>query len=441
MTRSNRIQHLLQQERSTRERIKSLFPEESEKLASLRDRLPVTLVLGSPRGGTSPFKAALAKHRAFLTLAGEHRLFFTLIGLNYPDYGGEEESLNRPLSPKQNAELLDMIFSRAFINQPVLIPNHEEQLRYAWEWAYRLPLQWSACDINPDDVVARVLTATRHFAASDSDNGSYLDELVFEQLEQQYQWFKREFYDGYTLSDDSVQHWPSLRHAGITPVIEITPFVVPRPRKLLTHDSQVDSILLKASSDPYRFELLRNLFQNRPLNIIRLTRNPLSSCNGLLDGWKHSCFWQHDLSDIFSPNHFAAGWCFDLYPGWKQALHQNLLDVVGQQWVDSNRTIEACRATPLPNEQWLHCHFEDFIRSAQSRESLLLKVIRAINLPEDADFSSSLSHNEVVNSTKPAKNRRWVSRQTTLLPLLDNQDIANMAEAMGYQIDEIDNWL
>ncbi len=438
--REARLQLLRAQEAATRARILALFPEEQAAIAQWRDTLPVALVLGAPRGGTSAFRASLASHGEILAPAGEHRLFFSLLGLNFPDSGDEAETANRPLSPALAAEILDMILLTSAEGPAVGRPDEREALRYAWEWAYRLPLQWTRIDFVADDVVRIVLEAVRAFRAADSADPAQLDRLVLQALSAAYPLIDAQYYDGFPASGSAL--WTEALREAFDPIIEITPFVIPRPRRLKTPQSRVRMLLLKASSDAYRMITLRSLFRDRPVHVLRLTRNPLAAINGLLDGWAHHCFWQHDLTNSLGAASPFAGWCFDLVDDWQNlAAEGQLLPIVMQQWLEPNRLIEEARHKRATNEHWHSFDFEAFVSSPESRRHLLERSVQALGLEPDENLSRAGSAPPRVNVTRPSASGRWRKRSAELLPLAENPRILGMAAALGYDRRGIDGWI
>ena len=68
--------------------------------------------------------------------------------------------------------------------------------------------------------------------------------------------------------------------------VEDTPLITQKRRALPeAQDLRDGTVLLKTSSHAYRIPLLRTLFPFAKFRFIVLTRNPLASVNGLMDGW------------------------------------------------------------------------------------------------------------------------------------------------------------
>lgn len=439
--RDQRLAHLRAHERETREHILRLFPQEKIAVRKWRDTLPVGLVLGGPRGGTSAFKAALARHPDCLALSGEHRIFFTLKGLNFPDGSAEDECADVALSEQQATEILEMLFTSAFAGPEAADPSHEEALRYAWDWAYRLPMQWTGLDFDTREIVALVLAAVETYRGLGTGKLETLDRLVLDALAAAHPAIDPRFYD---LPDGERPDggWQAVRDRAFQPIIEITPFVIPRPRRLKMPEQTPKLLLLKASSDPFRIATLRSLFAHRPVHVLRLTRNPLASINGLVDGWAHHCFWQHNLEKELGYDHPYAGWCFDLFPGWRDtAGAMDLPQLCAEQWIEPNRRLEEAERTAPPNEHWTSYRFEEFIRSPQDRAQLLLRASTSLGLESSPALEAAARTPPKVNVTAPSAAARWRKREAQLLPLLDRSALSGLAARLGYDREKLDEWI
>lgn len=439
--RDQRLALLRRHERETRDHILRLFPQEKIAVRKWRDSLPVALVLSGPRGGTSAFKAALARHPDCLALSGEHRIFFTIKGYNHPDGSSEDEAADVALTDAERTELLEMIFVSAFAGPETASPTYEEAVRYAWDWAYRLPMQWTGLDIDAGKVVPVVLAAVEQFRSGATGDLETLDSIVLDALAAAFPGLDRRYYD-LPGGSRSVGGWQSARTAGFQPIVEITPFVIPRPRSLKTPEHSPKLLLLKASSDPFRLKTLRSLFAGRQVRILRLTRNPLASVNGLIDGWQHHCFWQHDLGADLGIDHPYASWCFDLFPGWRdQAPALDLPALCARQWIEPNRRVERAAESPAANESWATFAFEDFMRSPETRSRLLADASAFIGLAEDEAIVTAAKRPPRVNVTVPHAAARWRKRSGRLLPLLDDRDLSEIAERLGYRREGLDDWI
>jgi len=435
-----RIDRLMAQTRATMARIHDRFPAERAAVAQWRETLPVALVLGAPRGGTSAFKAALARHPNVLAMPGEHRLFFTLAGMNYPLSANGREARDKPLPPDLAETVLDLVLTAAFAGPELDDPDDEETLRFALDWALRLPLQWTGYKVDPDTVFEAVLDAVALYRRGPARGIAALDAAVMAALRVAYPFVDPTFYDG-APAPQTVPAWPDLAPA-LTPVVEITPFVRPRPRALKRTDLDLRVLLLKASSDPYRLATLRALFGRRPVTVLRLVRNPMASINGLLDGWAHHGFWQHDLREVADVPPPLRGWCFDLFPGWRAAARAgDLQDIAAQQWAAPNRILNAAEARPARHETWHRFRFEAFQSGADARRAMLTEALEVLDLPQDPALAPALADPPRVNATHAPQAARWRRDRPGLTGLLDRPDLAGVAQDTGYDRRHLDGWI
>ncbi|WP_190294653.1 hypothetical protein [Pseudomonas caricapapayae] len=439
---NTRLAFLRANEKKLRTTILSLFPEEAAAISGWVDsRLPVSWILGGPRCGTSAFKAALAKHPECLAMAGEHRMFFTLHGLNYPQADGDRESSLSVLDRKDMDDIKQMMLLLSSCGDELVEPNSQEVLRYAWEWAYRLPLQWTSTNFPPDVVVNAVQHAARIYLEGGTRDLSVLDALVLDMLATAYPDIDCAYYDLPGKSNAIASPWSIYKEKNNGPIIEISPYVIPRPRQLKTPSVKVTSLLLKASSDPFRINAMRSLFSEHQVKVARLSRNPLSSINGLMDGWAHHCFWQHDLSVELGADNPFSGWCFDLFEGWKDTVSSmSLVEVCSAQWLEPNKLITQAAHSKAPNEEWASFKFEDFARSDDGQVDMLKSAAEFLfgtgdYLMVDRFVAPS------VNVTEPHKPGRWRKRSDVLMPILKSAQIIDLAREQGYDAEKLSCWI
>jgi hypothetical protein len=438
--RSLRLAALRQGARATLAQIMADFPEEAEAIAGWRDGLPVAFVMGSARGGTSAFKALIARHPRVLAMAGEHRPFFTLCGQNYPDSGEGAEAARLPPDPESCNLIRDLILACAFAGPEVARPDAREVRRYALDWALRLPLQWTGHDIEAEQVIACVTAAAMAYLGQGDDDLALLDQRVLAALRRRFPFVDPAFYDG---QRPGRRGFAALR-ADMTPIVEITPFVLPRPRQLKRPGSDVDLLLLKASSDAFRLPALRAVFPRAGRQMLRLTRNPLASINGLLDGWAYGGFWQHDLTGLPGLTEGLAGWCFDLVPNWRDwAQRGSLPAIAAEQWIEPNRLMQMAEATAPAGERWTGFRFEAFQAGGGARRDLAQAAARALGLdPDDPAFAAAIAAPPRINATARPAAARWRAARPELASLLqDSPRLAQLAQDLGYKRDTHDAWI
>ncbi|NOR61558.1 MAG: hypothetical protein GQ535_03565 [Rhodobacteraceae bacterium] len=436
-SRTKRLAYLRNGALRTMSRIHLAFPDEAAAITIWRKELPVCLVMGAPRGGTSAFKGALARHSDTLAMPGEHRLFFTLAEQNFPDGRSLNEAMQAPPDSETQSQILDLILTCSFSGPEITRPDSREIERYALDWAMRLPLQWTSYDIDPEQVTTIVTNATARYLASGVDDLIQLDQEVLAALQEGYPFIRAGLYDG--AKDTGGINWVNVRN-DISPIVEITPFVLPRPRQLKHSKTRASVLLLKASSDPFRIPSLRALFEGRPMTMLRLTRNPLASVNGLLDGWAYPAFWQHDLrAHSYMPD-TLKGWCFDLYPGWRDATQ--LSEVTVDQWRIPNEILQKAETAPAGNETWHSFAFEAFQSGTAGRTEMLCNAAIAMGLdPMEPQFAAAIAAPRQVNATVSPCAARWKQSRPELRTLATQPEISQLAKSMGYNCGDIDAWI
>ena len=264
----------------------------------------VLLVLGSPRGGTSAVHAALCAADTAVGLPGEHRHLFTLLGRNYPDHGRDTECDDRPLSSPERA-FVHRNIAVDLAGPPLQAPDRHEIEVFAWRWALRFRLQWPAVDVplerlvdggdrRDPDGVRRLATCGRPPAGPPPRCAAPLDLDLDPSASP----------SAYELDEHGAPATRTARRRPRRRDLVRTCACCPRPGPQLRPDTR---LVLKASSDAFRLASLADLFDGWDVKLLHLTRNPLGAVNGLLDGWAHPCFWQHDLSLTAWPDRDRPG--------------------------------------------------------------------------------------------------------------------------------------
>ncbi|MFH8560825.1 hypothetical protein [Streptomyces sp. NPDC017988] len=412
--------------------LRAKFPEEKEYLDRARDEVrDVTVVLGSPRGGTSVFKQVLGELRGALALPGEHRLLFTLLGLNHPDHGGSDEGVESGvLDAGQRTFLLRNLFFECR-GADIPEPTPLEWERYAWDWALRLRVQWpDTVDAPLEELVAvvrdSVLGARRGpEPAFDVLRGLRAHGLPVDPYR-------------YDLDEALVREaFPDVPVPKGPPggsIVEISPFLALRPQRRPRLGEEGRVLVIKASSDAYRIPLLHHLFDGWNLRELHLTRNPLASVNGLIDGWEHRSFWQHDLSSYGTAAGLRADWNFDLCEGWQDLVHGPLAELCARQWSDPHRRILRHTTDPL------RLRFEDFQAGGTTRRSLVETAARGMGLRLDADRWGAVDEPRRVNATSAPAGARWRRERPELGRLLDIPEVAEVCGLIGYDVRDWERW-
>lgn len=436
----------------------ALLATERERLqAHLRDRYPaerrwrerarelrrVAIVVGSPRGGTSVVHHLLRSAAGAVAPLGEHRPLFTLAGWNFPDATRELECIeDMPLAPGEREALLDEIAFECW-GEPNLEPSAEQRLRFAWSWALRFQLQWPDLGADLEWVAERVeavvaalqkrgielggenVTAAALRALLDS--GVPLDPHLYALADR--------------LRRDLFTDVPESGPPRGGTILEIPPFLAAGPRHR-PRPATAGTLVLKASSDAHRLPTLRRLFAGRQVHWLHLTRNPLAVVNGLLDGWAHRGFWQHDLTELTEPGIAHAPrdrhlWCFDLFPGWREHLNGSLDDLCLEQWLHPHSRI----LTHLgPEQRVTRVRFEEFLAGGRMRTNLLVRMAEGLGLTSSARYMTVAHRPAIINATVAPAPARWLSARPGLLSLLSEDRVAAMAVRLGYTPKEAFEW-
>jgi hypothetical protein len=408
------------------------FPEDRDYLdrATVQVRTAV-VVLGSPRGGTSVFKQVLASAPGALALPGEHRLFFTLLGLNYPDHGGSDECAEYgPLDEGPR----DFLFRNLLFEcrgEEVIDPTPREWERYAWDWALRLRLQWP----DLDGVPLEKFVAIARDAMLSGSRGPEPALDVLRALRARGLPINPYYYD---LTERMVSDFfpdvpPPFGAPGRT-IVEISPFLALRPCRRPRLAAARNVLVLKASSDAYRIPLLHDLFTGWDLRELHLTRNPLAAVNGLIDGWEHRSFWQHDLSAHGTAAGPRVWWNFDLCDGWQELAAGPLEELAARQWaVPHQRILRHAKSS-------VRFHFEDFQAGGDARLALMARAAGAAGLSPDGLSQAAVEQARLVNSTAAPGAARWRRQRSHLRTLLGLPEVAETCESLGYDIGDWHQW-
>jgi len=417
-------------------------------LEELRD---VAIILGSARGGTSAFKDTLAANSAIISMTGEHRLFFTLYGYNFPDHGGYlEKNPGTFYSEDHLGLILRNIIYDSNASENWYLSNREIEL-YGWEWAIRLYLQWPEFEFDSEKVVRIVADRYKKIPGyTQAEIDKFYVDLInafrkefYHKISPLYYDFSANILEEYKNDEKTVDFYNSRT------IIEISPFVLTCPRKIKQIPARCPLLLLKASSDCYRIPLLRQLFKDRNIYFLHLTRNPLSSANGLIDGWFHPCFGQHDLSfckDKFNLENTDPGidrfmWKFDLLEEWQEHFSKPLEVLCIKQWMSSHLNIFRELEKINGNERYCRIPFEDFQKSLDSRAILYKKVCDYLNIEYDSFLRDRIEKPRIINATVKPKVQRWKEKRDLLLSLLKCDGVENLCGALGYETKNFENWL
>jgi len=432
--RAERLALLRAEREHLQAQLRAHFPEEQRWALRARELRRVAIVVGSPRGGTSAIHNLLRFAEGAAAPLGEHRCLFTLRGWNFPDATLERECVeDAPVPPLVRQALLDQIASECW-GEPNLEPSPEQRALFAWNWALRFGLQWSDLDLDPEWLAERVEGVIRMLQR----RGVVLDDQNVTAA------VLRTLLDAgvpldphlYALDDhlrrEVFADVPEAERSPGATILEIPPFIAFGPRH--RPPASADTLVIKASSDAYRLPRVRRLFAGWSIRWLHLARNPLAAVNGLLDGWAHRGFWQHDLTKIErrgggNGDGPARLWCFDLFPGWREYLDRPLVDTCLQQWHYPHSRI----LTHLADEPNVtRAHFEEFLAGGPTRWQMLVNLVEGLGLSAGPDFVRAAQRPAIVNATVAPAPARWIGSRPALISLLSEERVAAMVVDLGY---------
>jgi hypothetical protein len=441
----------------------SIFLSDQQALhqvSSLSDIKRLVIINSASRSGSSLLYALLGKLPQVYSLTGEAAPFYKLnscLGAFDP-----HESDRIP------SELLDSVIDYNGLSMDFLsdlwlaeIKCETDQIDaadYVDSLMLRLVLQWTDVEFDAavlkrciTQVFDRYINLHRHFDVE----AFYLDLL--EQLHGTWPQVNPFYYD---IGTDKVAlRFPFLDVPASPPVscftIEEPPFILlaPRPRPT-ADDLSTKTLLLKSTVDCYRMNLIERLFPNADIKIIHLVRNPAATINGLFDGWLHRGFFSHNLEHRFGGDnpgqlgipgysdrfpHGTHWWNFDLPSGWQDYIERDLVDVCAFQWHSANQEILGHLAST--HRPVCVVHFENLLRSPDSRMSDFERILDFMSLPSDCLRSLDLNNLPIVQSTLPPQLYRWKNRQDMINRALVAPHIREMAEMFGYSSVNMGAWL
>lgn len=371
----------------------------------------VCVILSAPRSGSSFLFHLLSKHPDFVAPLGEDTPFFRLMGLGCVGSFEESDAID-PVSvdPSVVRELACWILRDCSGGET------------ARDVACRLLLQWPVFSADPEKLLCSVTKALESSSPPEA-----LEALARELPE-----IQTALYDG---------------KGGAIPLerscfFEEPPFVVPKGRASVeSFDGKI--LLLKTSTNAYRIPLILKLFPKAEYRFILLSRNPMGSINGLIDGWRSGGFHSHRL-DAFGDLSIEgytrpddpstrAWWKFDLPPGWAAKTRSSLPEVCSFQWTAANQAI-------LGNRKLLGDALEVKYESLLHPRNLGAELEGVLDLLGASPYERSLllkTRADSIMSVIPPASGRWKARRGVLLPLLEEHPMVRAtAEAMGYDLEK-----
>jgi len=428
---------------------------------SLHDVKRVVVINSSSRSGSSLLYSLLSKLPQVYALTGEAAPFYKL---NSTHHGFDPFA-----SDKIPSDLLDQVIdypglsrdflSDFFLAETVSVSDQIDVGSYIDDLMLRLSMQWT--DVASEPTALRECIAGAFQAYIDRNRTFVIDDFYLHLLECLTAIWPQinPFY--YDISTDKVAlRFPFVDVPTGPPdsrcIIEEPPYILLSPRRRPTSADLSDKILLlKSTVDCYRMNLVERLFPAADIRIIHLQRNPAATINGIYDGWLHRGFFSHNLQPFFETSSglnelrikgysdiypFGCNWWnFDLPEGWQSFADRELVDVCAFQWYSANA--EILRSLEISNRCSCAVHFEDLIRSLESRLPEFKRLLDFMGLPPEQLEALSLDALPVVQSTLPPQLYRWKRRGDIITRVLAAPRIREMAEILGYRPDSTADWL
>lgn len=413
--------------------------------ASRTDIGRVIVVLSSSRGGSSLLFSLLRRTGRFLCLQGEHTALYRIHGLlgttkDSPGHDGmvsaapDVEAFAASLLAEVTPEDVD---ARVNATQPDLNG-------FARRSVLALVQQWSflAKPVEPVyEAVRKVLHSVR---PGNLDSDGFL-LAVIRQLRREGFPVDPWYYD---LPPERIaQAFPALPRPAHPPPVEVIveepPFVVPRAAVAPTERDYIERpLLLKASVDAYRLEMLGDIFPNAKFRVLHLVRNPAASVNGLIDGWQHRGFFSRELSEttglrVAGYSHLPWGrhwWNFDLPPAWTSLVDKPLPEVCAAQWRSAHESI--LQSLAIASVPFLRLRAED-LQCVSRRGQLIRRTLRFAGV---APIDRGTDPVTPIMPTAPPRPGRWRDRAISLAPALAEPRTVEIARQLGYGGSPDQDW-
>ncbi len=312
-------------------------------------------------------------------------------------------------------------------------PLDEAQIAaFSCEWAWRLCAQWPGAATDPEEVEGWVREAlpgpTEAIAARVLARARARDARVD----------ARRY--------DRPGHAPGAVPVAGPPgelLVEMPPFVLPRPWRLAT-DAELGErpLVLATPRNAYRIAFLAGLFPAASVRVLHLVRNPAASINGLIDGWHHHGFFNCRVprtlkiggySDRADQPWARSWWKYDVPPEWESVVDAPLAEVCALQWRSTHHA--ALGAVSEHGLERYVVRYEELAGTASEREVAARGLARWLGVPEDELVPVVVRGVAPVMATAPPRPRRWQARAAELAAAVGDERTLRLAEELGYARD------
>ena len=222
------------------------------------------------------------------------------------------------------------------------------------------------------------------------------------------------------------------------------PFLVPKPRQYPTSvEVCVKPLLLKASVDAYRFDLIKSLFPKANIKIIHLTRNPVSCINSLIEGWQHNYgfFSQNVGSKVnLSIQNYTElhswgcyWWKFDMPPNWETQINLPLEYICGFQWYSAHNCILQEIANENSNNV-LKIKYEDLVGTNEIRYITMSRILDYVGVEFNQSLQKITREMPLVMTTSKPYPQKWKIRENTITPVIQQKELLYMSKFLNYSV-------
>ncbi len=430
--------------------------------ASFEDVKRVVLINSASRAGSSLLFAILRRIPQIYSLSGESTPFYKLNGLS-SDYFSSDRIPDELTGMSDN----DLNMSRDFLSdfsvmtgEDDIVNNKYSLDQFIDNLILRFSMQWPQVKFSyaifkklANEAVDIYAKKHRRF----DKEKFYLELLGF--LKREYPPINPYYYD---IPQDMIKEkFPDIEIPICPPndtiMIEEPPFILLSPcKKVGKEDLSGKILLLKSTVDCYRMNYIKTLFPNARMEVIYLTRNPAASINGLYDGWLYRGFFSHNLKLFFRENNakqkrlkisgysnkYEWGkwwWNFDLPPGWQDYAESRLEQVCAFQWYSANKNIHEY----INNDIIRHYQvkYENIVGNLKLRYSEIKKITDFIGIDKDIIETLGLDRLPVIQATQSPQFYRWKKRKDIILPLLNDSKVSKMCSELGYDKENLEEWL
>ena len=452
MFKSDPISPLLERARKKRAYIHDRFSPDRLNGCRPLDVQNVLVIDSASRSGSSFLHHLLARHRDVLSLNGEGSVFERLHGVGFARSANDSDFIadDGTVSPGTLSLIAEDILKDSGTLCGDVVEGGLRRDHFLADSVQRLTLQYAESDLDPEGVLeicARALggrsVASPDFSLSDYWRG------VLEGLRGASVPAADAHYD--LRGSDPTADFPDAGNILPPPFsdfsLEDPPFVVPRPRALpAPRGLGSKTLLLKSSADCYHLWMLRRMFPKARFQCVVLTRNPAGAISGLIDGWLSNGFYSQNLGRIAPldiKGYSRAGlpwttkwWNFDLPPGWAEARTKSIEEVCGLQWTGANSHILADIGNKVIDDA-VTVRYESLLEPA-SLSKELDRIFAFAGLA--ASPSPVRGGSPSIMSVTPPAHQKWRKRRDALAPLVSTGKIASLAQELGYDPKEWENW-